>query len=1008
MSPEITLERLVESFAARRAEITAAGSKYDEANTRVDYINHLFELMGWDVNNYSHRAETEVVHEYKMKIKGMGKRPDYGFMVKGKPAFFVEAKKPSVKIKDNASVAYQLRAYAHTKKLPLSIITDFEEFAVYDTRIPPKDGDGASVARVWYFTFDQYMQPPEKIKNAEGFETVFDFIKSIFSKDAVEAGSLEQWTSTAKKLKGVMGADKGFLALLKVWRENLADEVAKHNLSISVRDLNTVVQRLIDRLVFLRFAEDRGAEVEDTLLNLANSNSVREDLNKYFDASEKKYNSELFAFNPLLRDVVITDKKLKEVIMSMYQPQCPYIFEALPIEILGAAYEMFLGQTITISGGEKRHKATVRDKPEVVKAGGVVYTPEYIVDYIVDEVVGPMVSGKTPEQVASVKIVDPACGSGSFLIGALDYLLDWYTRTYLKDEVARKNAMKTGKLIERESGVYKLSLKEKRRILTQHIYGVDIDAQAVEVTKLSLCLRLVEDETMSGGQASFGFNEGRILPNLEANIKCGNSIIEPDYFVNHPLLTEGIDPEELQAVNAFDWKSTNPDHTGFPDVFKAGGFNCVIGNPPYVRQELLTPHKDYLKRKYGVYHGVADLYAYFFERGLGILAPGGRFGFIVANKWMRANYGEPLRRWLKTAGIEKIIDFGDLPVFENATTYPCIVIAENGKKGSTFKAVNAEELAPHNLSGYLKPRFFKMNLADLNDAGWMLVDTQSRALMEKLRTQGVTLDSYVDGRIYYGIKTGLNEAFVIDTETKERLIAEDPKSAEIIKPFLAGRDIKRYMQPTTEKWLIFTRRGIKINEYPAIERHLLRYKKQLMPKPKDWKGDKWPGRKPGSYKWYEVQDSIDYWREFEKPKIIYAEIAQKGQFTFDNTSLYVDTTAYIMGTTEKWLIGLFNSRLWTFIFSKVSSSIRGGYYRWKYQYMEQLPVPTGNEGIKVKIAEYVKSRMETQECEDNYEGSQAQALSLKIEALEAAIDDLVFKLYGLNEDEIEIIKSQTR
>lgn len=250
------------------------------------------------------------------------------------------------------------------------------------------------------------------------------------------------------------------------------------------------------------------------------------------------------------------------------------------------------------------------------------------------------------------------------------------------------------------------------------------------------------------------------------------------------------------------------------------------------------------------------------------------FGIIVANKWMRANYGEPLRKWFKQQQILQIIDFGDLPVFQNATTYPCIVIAKKAKGDTSVtelmftEVVEVKSLEFDSLKGYIDENKQRLERDSLEDKGWNLANENHQTLLKKLQKQGVSLDEYVQDKIYRGIVTGFNEAFVIDEEAKEYLIACDSKNIDVIKPYLAGKDIRRYQTPHSNKYLIFTKRGIDIEKYPCIKNHLLKYKKKLTPKPNEWEGA-WEGRKPGKYAWYEIQDSIDYYQEFEKDKILW-------------------------------------------------------------------------------------------------------------------------------------------
>jgi adenine-specific DNA-methyltransferase len=406
------LRNLVSLFSTNIAQYKSV--QYDEANTRTDFIDKFFALLDWDIANNQGFSESyrDVVREDKVKIGGSQKAPDYSFRIGGVRKFFVEAKKPAVNIKEAADPAYQVRRYAYTAKLPLSILTNFEEFAVYDTRIKPNKDDKAGTARIFYCTFDQYEQH-------------FEFISSTFSKDAILKGSFDKYIEANKNKKGTSEVDAELLALVEEWRMELAKNIAKNNQGLSVYNLNTAVQKIIDRIVFLRIAEDKGIEDENLLLTVAKTTNVYEKLTLLFTRANTKYNSGLFADVDWINGVHIDDKVLSNIIVNLYYPECPYEFSVLPIEILGSIYERFLGKTIrfrSIKGDT--HTAVIEEKPEVKKAGGVFYTPQYIVDYIVQNTVGEKIKNKTPEEIVQIKICDPACGSGSFLVGAYQYLLN--------------------------------------------------------------------------------------------------------------------------------------------------------------------------------------------------------------------------------------------------------------------------------------------------------------------------------------------------------------------------------------------------------------------------------------------------------------------------------------------------------------------------------------------------------------------------------------------------------
>lgn len=976
-------------------------SDYNETLTRRDFIDPFFKALGWDVDNEYGNAESyrEVIHEDRVKVGDESKAPDYSFrFAGGKRLFFVEAKKPSVSLKDEIQPAYQVRRYGWSAKLPISIITDFEEFAIYDCTKKPSPTDKASIARIKYLTFREYLKD-------------FDFIWETFSKERALKGGLDKYIKSDSNKKGTTTVDKDFLKSLDEWRAQLASTVSWNNKTLNEEEINFVVQQTIDRIIFLRIAEDRSVEEYGHLKQTIKEGNFYNNLFNLFELADSKYNSGLFDFkkDKISKTLSVDNKVLIKILKELYYPS-PYAFAAMPVEILGTAYEQFLGKQIKI---DKAHRAHIEEKPEVRKAGGVYYTPEYIVEYIVNNTVGKLIENKSPKEIAKIKIVDPACGSGSFLIGAYDCLLNEHRKFYLPEfkrlsdiaqnskdynDKQRKDAIKERNKMPLTPDGY-LTTAIKKEILINNLHGVDIDVNAVEVTKLSLLLKCMEGETQSSINAEMRFGE-RVLPTLDNNIKDGNSLIDTDFYSSQ------LDFGEEKKIKPFNWKNA------FQNVFKAGGFDCVIGNPPYVRQELLGDLKIYFEAHYEVYHGTADLYSYFIEKGINLLNDKGIFGIIVANKWMRTNYGEPLRKWLKQQAIYEIIDFGDLPVFESATTYPCILIAaKSDKKIKNIQVSKIKALDFDSLQKYVNENKKNVLKDNLNEAAWNLGSEIENDLLKKLKQNSVTLSEYVKGNIYYGIKTGLNEAFVIDEETKAKLIQEDKKSSDIIKPFLAGRDIKKYQKPHSNKYLIFAKRGIDIDNYPAIKNHLQKFKKQLLPKPKDFSGSNWEGRKPGAYKWFEIQDAVDYFGEFEKPKIIYPNILKKPEFIFDSDNWFTNQKCFIISIPDKYLLGILNSKLNHYLFEKYLPKLRGGFYEPSSVFFKNFPIKkiesknkeqVNLQGEIISLVDKIlelnktKPRLKLQSAISHFES--------QIEYYEKRIDEIVYQLYDLTDDEIKIVE----
>lgn len=976
---------------------------YNETQARIQFINPFFEALGWDVANKKGYAEAykDVIHEDAIKVGGVTKAPDYCFCIGGARKFFLEAKKPAVNIQEDIHPAFQLRRYGWSAKLPMSILTDFEEFAVYDCRVKPAKTDKVSSSRILYLKYTDYADRWEEIAG-------------IFSRNAVLKGSFDHYVESNKAKKGTMEVDDAFLQELERWREVLARNIALRNPSLSQREMNFAVQQTIDRIVFLRICEDRGMEAYGELMALKAGENVYPRLLQLFQKADEKYNSGLFHFkkekgrenrDSLTPSLQIDDKPLKDIFSNLYYPESPYEFSVLSADILGQVYEKFLGKVIRLTAG---HQARIEEKPEVRKAGGVYYTPGYIVDYIVQKTVGKWVEGKKPGPrggVSHLKILDPACGSGSFLIGAYQFLLNWHLNAYVSDGPENWSKGKAPCLYLSQKGEWRLTIDERKRILLSTIHGVDIDPQAVEVTKLSLLLKALEgeDEQSVGRQMSL-FQE-RVLPDLAQNIKCGNSLIGPDFHDSQPPTL--FDEEAIYRVNAFDW------HAEFPEIMNDGGFDAVIGNPPYVRQEGLGDFKAYFEKRFAVYHGVADLYVYFIEKGISLLKPGGFFSYIVANKWFRANYGKPLRQWMKRQHLLEIVDFGDLPVFKQATTYPCIVVIQKNDPGDAFEAATLKTLATADLESHVESHRFTVCHDALDDSGWSLVKADTQALLNKLGNIGVPLGEYVNGKIFRGVLTGLNEAFVIDEATRQRLIAEDSKSAEVIQPFLAGRDIKRYMPLETGKYLILFPKGFTnaktLNaekpwnwiqkEYPAIAAHLGPFRAKA-----EKRYDK------GDY-WWELR-ACDYYAEFEKPKIIYPNICKKPEFSIDEECLYTNQKCFIIPSNDKYFLGILNSRVMSFLFASLLPKLRGDFYEPGYVYFSKFPVRTINFNDPADAALHdqmvgLVDQMLTlnQKLAASNMPQAKEVLKRQLASTDRQIDRLVYRLYGLTDEEIQIVEA---
>jgi Eco57I restriction-modification methylase/restriction endonuclease TaqI-like protein/N-6 DNA methylase/type I restriction and modification enzyme subunit R-like protein len=1004
---------------------------YNETRVRVEFVNPFFKALGWDVTNVKGHASAyrDVIHEDRLKVGEATKAPDYSFRIGGTRKFFVETKKPSKDLKTDPRPAFQLRRYAYSAGLPVSILTDFEEFVVYDCHKKPALKDKPSVARVGYYTYRDYIEK-------------WDEISGVFAKESIQQGAFDKYADGVKGKRGTSEIDKDFLEDLDRWRMALARNFALRNKHLTERELNFAVQMTIDRLIFLRMCEARGVEQYGQLQKLLNGTQTYPRLVEIFQLADDRYNSGLFHFSEekgessppdtVTPDLNLDDKVLKGIIENTYYPACPYEFSILPVEVLGNAYEQFLGKVIRLTPG---HRAKVEEKPEVRKAGGVYYTPRYIVDYIVEQTVGRLLAGKTPKQVAALRILDPACGSGSFLLGAYERLLTWHIEWYRAEHERtgqtptvppakgkRKRKSDPPAIFQAGDGEWFLSTAEKKRILLNNIHGVDIDSQAVEVTKLSLLLKVLEDESEETLNIQLKLWRARALPNLSQNIKCGNSLIGSDYFASQLL----PDEEEIHRINPFDWR------TEFPEAMQAGGFDCVIGNPPYIRIQTMKEWAPvaveiYKQRYVAASKGNYDIYVVFVERALQLLNDTGRTGFILPHKFFQAKYGQALRSLIASGKhLAEIVHFGDQQVFTGATTYTCLLFLD--KAGNRqFRHIKAHDLPAWRSDGSALEG--KVKAAKATDREWNFVVGPGAKLFERLSAMPVTLGDVAD-RIAQGIRTSANEVYVLDivsddgaliqahSRQLDRTVTLERKAASA---FLKGREIKPYQilssgQVVIMPYRIEHGRNVLISEkelndrFPNTHAYLLENKSYLEGRERGrMKGNNWYG--------YVYPKNLEV---MNSPKILVPDIADRASFALDGQGQYALVSGYGItlgdrtAATPEYVLGLLNSRILDFYLKQVSTTMRGGFFRYFTQFIEQLPIRTIDFDDAEDVARHDKIVALVERMLSLHKKlpvarlpRDKQLYERQIAATDSEIDRLVYELYDLTPEDIRIVEEAT-
>lgn len=636
---------------------------YLERQLQTDFLDDFFKILGWDITNKKNLPQhfREVLVE-KGDTKG---RPDYTFRVNGIDRFFVEAKSPS-RGTEKPDDIFQAKSYGYsTKSVQLAILTDFKTLKVFDTGIKPSI-DKPKLGLLFETDLHKMIK--------DDFEKLL-----IFSHLKVHKGSIENLLLEYPALKRLrIPVDITFLEQLTKWREILAKNMYKNDPNITLSSLNESVQKILDRLIFIRLIEDRGIVKSRSLKEIAENwresrhRDIQIALNMLFEKLNRDFNGEIFKLH--LSETVYYDSKLMaDIIEELYPPINPYDFSVIGVEILGITYEKYLGKTIRLT--EKRVK--VEDKPEVRKAGGVYYTPKWVVDYIVEKTIGSKIHGKTPDEISKMHFIDPACGSGSFLIGTLTYLYNYHLDYYLSHRDVAKIGTIFPKLTIIQDLPIRLSIYAKTEILKNNIFGVDIDPQAVEITMMSLYIKVLENERALP-------ENKELLPSLSENIRCGNSLINFDFITKQQKLVEESIKEK---VNCFDWYS---NLTGFGKIIdEERGFDGIVGNPPYIRiqtmKESSQKEVEYFSNNYKTAKGNYDMYFLFVEKAIQILDPQGIFGYILPNKFYQAKAGVALRYLLtKNKYISELINFKDQQVFENATTYTNLLFLTK-KENDRFK-----------------------------------------------------------------------------------------------------------------------------------------------------------------------------------------------------------------------------------------------------------------------------------------------------------------------------------
>ena len=968
---EIDFERIIE-LISKYEQIKRSGEikKYNEESTKKDFILPLFEALGWNVYNRGKRNDSISAEETISK-----KRVDYGFRINGIPKFFLEAKSlKEENIQTNPKYISQAIDYAWMKSCSWAILCNFETIAVFNA-----DWKGANFGNNFLFALH-----PSDFLSDKRFEHLskIAFVNKELDKSASDYGKKQTKNPINKQL----------LQDMIHFREVLSKDIIRNNQDrhLSQDELDVSVQRILDRLIFIRNAEDR--ELEENRLQSdvrqwasRGKGQLVKEISKVYSYFDEQYNSKLFA-KRLCDELYLDNEVLLEVIEGLNHSKdnsYRYDFSIIESDVLGNIYEQYLGNILKTTP----KRAMLSESKTHRKEQGIYYTPSYIVDYIVKNTVGEYIKTHSPEQIKNVKILDPACGSGSFLIRVYKELENYWKKELKLDESDLKQ---TRFDLENSEKVYTL----KTEILKNNIFGVDLDPKAVEIAQLNLLLQISERKHR--------------LPELQRNIKIGNSLID----------------DSTVSKKAFKWEEE------FPEIIKEGGFDIVVGNPPYIRiQNLDKREVEYFNENYYSPEKNYDIYILFIERGFKQLKQGGELGFILPHKFFEGENGRRIRHFISDSkSMNKIINFNSNQVFEAATTYTCLLFLSRNvhqkflykefKLGDNFKVL--EDL-----------NFEERDIELLSTDPWNFSPNQIFKILSKIKANGISFKD-ITSKIFKGSSTGNDDIFLMD-------VVEDGKNStrvystfldlelevekELLKPFLYGEDIRKYRDLASHKVLLFpyhTVNGKKTliqsklmkSEYPRAFAYLNETKKELLKRKVKMTEDEF-------YK-YSAARSLS---EYEQPKIMIPDMLVKNRVGYDEKGVFYHGPAIhsaLFNESAKdidtlFYLAILNSKIFWFFITQTSTSLRGDTYRLTPEFLNPFPFPklnfsdskknqTYHEVIRL-VKEIISLSRKLFEIHDK-KTDERDDIEALIRKIDKEIDYKIYFFYDLTEGEINLIESQ--
>lgn len=998
------LKELVSAF--ENENVIFHNTKYKEAQLRGDFIDPFLKAFGWDVDNEASKTQflRDVVQEETIEVEENDviakKNPDYTLRVQGSRKLFVEAKMVSIDIEKSSKSAFQTRRYGWNANLGISILTNFEKLVIYDCRYKPESTDNPNVARYKVFHYKEFL-------------TQFDNLYELLSFQSITSGYIDNFFSLTQK--DVNTFDDYFLKQIETWRYRLATNIIINNSGLNEEDINFLIQRLLNRIVFLRICEDREIEKHETLKGINNY----DELKALFHISDKKYNSGLFDFieDQISLNINLNPQILIEIFKELYYPESPYDFAVVDPAILSQIYERYLGSKIKIIS---ETEIEIIEEPEVAASSGVVPTPKHVVENIIKETLAPLFFKRDVIQIKQLKIADICCGSGTFLISVYDYFVEQITLGYINSGIDDVDIIN-----EPTKGIYKLTLKEKQKILLENIYGVDINPYAVEVAKFSLLLKILEGESAGSIDNYIIKYKQKVLPTLDNNIKVGNSLVDDKYFEFDSNAIR--DNSLLYKVKPFNWENEYP----FLKVTK--GFDAIIGNPPYVRIQNIVK---YLKEEIKFYQNdvsgytvaesnTFDKYYLFIQRGINLLNPTGILGYIIPNKFFVIKGGTSLRSFIVTeSSLYKILHFGIAQVFPNRSTYTAVLILDkNEREKFWFKRIrdiNTEFIAGTiNYDEYQSSKF--------TDLPWIFVSKESEKIFNNIINYNTTrLINIAD--IPVGLQTSKDDIFIIKphltTMNTFKFKVDDVEyeiEKNICKPCLMDLQFELFDTIEPNAYIIFpyTIEGDRAiifseayfeSEFPLTWSYLNIFK-DILSKRK-FNKSKIPA------KWYQFGRTQSLTKFHSSGKLIWPVLSTKPGYIYDENNLQFtgggNGPYYSLISTSEYsifyILGILCHPIFEAMVKAGASEFRGSYYSHGKQFIKNIPIRQiefSDETQKKQHDDIVnivnEIIMAKREYNVLYISSKKNVIMRKLDHLYSELVLLVNQLYQITQKDINII-----